>query len=84
MPIFIYEAFDSEGTLHKGSKDAGSESEVRQYLRSKNLFPKEIRTSRFTQVKISRGEKTKKIKLPQLIIIWLIKLDTILRVYCLF
>ena len=64
MPIFIYEAFDSEGTLHKGSKDAGSESEVRQYLRGKNLFPKEIRTSRFTQVKIAGGEKTRKIKLP--------------------
>ena len=66
MPIFIYEAFDSEGAIHKGSKDAGSDSEVRQYLRSKNLFPKEIRTSRFTKVKIAGGEKTRKIKLPNL------------------
>jgi len=67
MPIFIYEAFDSEGALHKGSKDAGTESEVRQYLRSKDLFPKEIRTSRFTQVKIAGGEKTRKIKLPNFV-----------------
>jgi len=64
MPIFIYEAFDTDGALHKGTKDAGSESEVRQYLRGKDLFPKEIRTSRFTQVKIAGGKKTKKIKLP--------------------
>ncbi len=67
MPIYKYEAFDSEGVLQKGSKDAGSESEVRQYLRSKDLFPKEIRTSRFTQVKIDGGEKTRKIKLPNFI-----------------
>ena len=63
MPIFLYEAFDSEGVLHKGSKDAGTESEVRQFLRGKDLFPKEIRTSRFTQVKIAGGEKTKIFKL---------------------
>ena len=63
MPIYNYQAFDDEGTLHKGTKDAASESEVRQYLRSKDLFPKEIRSSRFTRVKISAGEKTGKIKL---------------------
>ena len=65
MPIYNYQAFDGEGTLHKGTKDAASESEVRQYLRSKDLFPKEIRSRRFTRVKISAGEKTGKIKLPK-------------------
>ena len=63
MPIFIYEAFDSEGILHKGKKDAGSEFEVRQYLRNNELFPKEIRASRFSRVKSSSEEKTRKLKL---------------------
>ena len=63
--VDFQQAFDGEGTLHKGTKDAASESEVRQYLRSKDLFPKEIRSSRFTRVKISAGEKTGKIKLPK-------------------
>ena len=49
MPIYNYQAFDGEGTLHKGTKDAASESEVRQFLRSKDLFPKEIRTSDLLQ-----------------------------------
>ena len=65
MPIYNYQAFDGEGTLHKGTTDAATESEVRQYLRSKDLFPKEIRTSRFTRVKLSGGEKSTKIKLPK-------------------
>ncbi len=65
MPIYNYQAFDGEGTLHKGTKDAATESEVRQFLRSKDLFPKEIRTSRFTRVKLPGGEKTSKIKLPE-------------------
>ncbi len=65
MPIYNYQAFDGEGTLHKGTRDAATESEVRQYLRSKDLFPKEIRTSRFTRVKLSGGEKSTKIKLPK-------------------
>ena len=64
MPIFIYEAFDSEGVLHKGRKDAGSELEVRQYLRNNELFPKEIRTSRFSRVKSKDAEQTIKIKFP--------------------
>ena len=51
MPIYNYQAFDAEGTLHKGSKDAASESEVRQFLRSRELFPKEIRTSRLNKAK---------------------------------
>ena len=42
MPIYNYQAFDAEGTLHKGSKDADSESEVRQYLRSRDLFPRKF------------------------------------------
>ena len=64
MPIYNYQAFDGEGTLHKGKKDAATESEVRQYLRSKDLFPKEIRTSRFTGVKLHGDEKSTKIKIP--------------------
>ena len=40
MPIYNYQAFDGEGTLHKGSKDAASESEVRQFLRSRELSPR--------------------------------------------
>ena len=64
MPIYNYQAFDGEGPLHKGTKDATSESEVRQFLRSKDLFPKEIRTSRFTSVKISGVNKSGKFKLP--------------------
>ena len=66
MPIYNYQAFDGEGTLHKGTKDAATETEVRQYLRSKDLFPKEIRTSRFTGVKLPGGEKSTKIKIPKL------------------
>jgi len=63
MPIYNYQAFDSEGTLHKGTKDASSEPEVRQFLRTKGLFPKEIRSSRFTSVKLTGGEKSGKKKL---------------------
>ncbi len=66
MPIYNYQAFDGEGTLHKGTKDAASESEVRQFLRSRDLFPKEIRTSRFTRAKISASENSSKIKFPKL------------------
>ncbi len=62
MPIYNYQAFDSEGTLHKGNKDAASESEVRQFLRTKGLFPKEIRSSRFTSVKLTGDEKLGKKK----------------------
>jgi len=65
MPIYNYQAFDGEGTLHKGTKDASSEFEVRQFLRNKDLFPKEIRTSRFTRVKHKKEEKTRKIKFPK-------------------
>ena len=65
MPIYHYQAFDSEGTLHKGTKDAASESEVRQFLRTKGLFPKEIRSSRFTSVKLTGDEKLGKKKLPK-------------------
>ena len=61
MPIFHYQAFDATGALHKGTQDAANESEVRQLLRSKELFPKEIRTSRFTRksnkAKTSEGFK---------------------------
>ena len=65
MPIYNYQAFDGEGTLHKGTKDAISESEVRQFLRSKDLFAKEIRTSRFTSGKVSGINKSGKFKLSR-------------------
>ena len=66
MPIYNYQAFDAEGTLHKGSKDAASESEVRQFLRSRELFPKEIRTSRLYKANFGKGRDSGKIKIPKL------------------
>ncbi len=66
MPIYNYQAFDTEGTLHKGSKDAASESEVRQFLRSRELFPKEIRTSRLYKTNFGKVNDSGKIKLPKL------------------
>tara|TARA_B100000945_G_C20389847_1_gene601644 strand:- start:113 stop:1360 length:1248 start_codon:yes stop_codon:yes gene_type:complete len=66
MPIYNYQAFDTEGTLHKGSKDAASESEVRQFLRSRELFPKEIRTSRFYKANFGKVSDSGKIKISKL------------------
>ncbi len=66
MPIYNYQAFDAEGTLHKGSKDAASESEVRQFLRSRELFPKEIRTRRLYKANFGKGSNSGKIKIPKL------------------
>ena len=48
MPLYQYQAFDRAGVLHKGSEDAVSESDLRQRLRSQQLYPKEIRVSRNT------------------------------------
>ena len=67
MPIYNYQAFETEGTLHKGSKDAASESEVRQFLRSRALFPKEIRTSRIYKANFGKGRDSGKIKIPKLL-----------------
>ena len=64
MPIFHYQAFDATGALHKGTQDAANESEVRQLLRSKDLFPKEIRTSRFTR-KSNKAKSSEVFKLPE-------------------
>ena len=64
MPIFHYQAFDATGALHKGTQDAANESEVRQLLRSKDLFPKEIRTSRFTR-KSNKAKSSEGFKLPE-------------------
>ncbi len=64
MPIFHYQAFDASGALHKGTQDAANESEVRQLLRSKELFPKEIRTSRFTR-KSNKAKSSEGFKLPE-------------------
>ncbi len=48
MPLYQYQAFDQAGVLRKGSEDAVSESDLRQRLRSQQLYPKEIRVSRNT------------------------------------
>ena len=48
MPLYQYQAFDQAGVLHKGSEDAVSENDLRQRLRSQQLYPKEIRVSRNT------------------------------------
>ena len=48
MPLYQYQAFDQTGVLRKGSEDAVSESDLRQRLRSQQLYPKEIRVSRNT------------------------------------
>ena len=64
MPIFHYQAFDATGALHKGTQDAANESEVHQLLRSKDLFPKEIRTSRFTR-KSNKDKTSEGFKLPE-------------------
>ena len=48
MPLYQYQAFDQAGVLRKGSEDAVSESDLRQRLRSQQLYPKEIRISRNT------------------------------------
>ena len=48
MPLYQYQAFDQAGDLRKGSEDAVSESDLRQRLRSQQLYPKEIRVSRNT------------------------------------
>ena len=64
MPIFHYQAFDATGALHKGTQDAANESEVRQLLRSKDLFPREIRTSRFTR-KSNKAKTSEGFKLPE-------------------
>lgn len=67
MPIFHYQALDPGGTLHKGSQDAASETEVRQFLREKQWFPTEIRTSRFAFSRRKSGGTGKTtLKLPKL------------------
>ena len=52
------------GHCTKGTQDAANESEVRQLLRSKDLFPKEIRTSRFTR-KSNKAKTSEGFKLPE-------------------
>ena len=48
MPIYHYQAYDPQGRLHKGTQDAASTAEVQQFLRARDWYPKEIRTSRFS------------------------------------
>ena len=67
MPIFHYQALDPSGTLHKGSQDATSKTEVRQFLREKQWFPTEIRTSRFAFSRRKSGGTSKtSFQLPKL------------------
>ncbi len=69
MPIFHYQAYDDQGRLQKGSQDASSEAEVQQWLRAKNWFPKDIRTSRFTlgtRSAPSGAKGRKRFQLPKL------------------
>jgi type II secretory pathway component PulF len=55
MPIYHYQALDSSGQVHKGSLDAASINEVRQNLKSQQLFPTEVKLSRFSRTG-RRGE----------------------------
>ena len=69
MPIFHYQAYDDQGRLQKGSQDATSEAEVQQWLRSKNWFPKDIRTSRFAlggRKVAAETKRRKRFQLPKL------------------
>ena len=45
MPLFYYTAMDSKGKEQKGKKEAGSEEEVQQFLKSQGLFPTSIKNS---------------------------------------
>lgn len=49
MSFYSYQALDQHGKLQKGTYDAGSESEVRQHLRSLDWYPTEIKISRFSK-----------------------------------
>ena len=51
MPLFQYRAFDPNEKLHKGTHQAASESEVQQFLRSHDLYPVEIKLTRFSKNK---------------------------------
>ena len=51
MPLYQYRAFDHSEKLHKGTHHASSESEVQQFLRSNNLYPIEIKLTRFSRNK---------------------------------
>ncbi len=47
MPIFQYKAFDNSGRQKKGTYDASSPQEVRQYIQSQQWHPVEITESHF-------------------------------------
>jgi type II secretory pathway component PulF len=46
MPLYHYQAFDPAGALCRGAEDAATEGELRQRLRSRQLYPKEIKLAR--------------------------------------
>ncbi|MBF0236926.1 MAG: type II secretion system F family protein [SAR324 cluster bacterium] len=49
MPIYTYQALDTRGKIKRGSLDAASVQEIRQHLKSQQLFPTEIKLSRFSK-----------------------------------
>lgn len=51
MPLYQYRAYGANEKLQKGTHDAASESEVRQYLRTNHLYPVEIKLTRFSKNK---------------------------------
>ncbi|MBF0288420.1 MAG: type II secretion system F family protein [SAR324 cluster bacterium] len=51
MPIYQYRAFGKNEEMHKGTHDAASEGEVHQFLRTQNLYPIEIKPTRFSKHK---------------------------------
>ena len=51
MPLYQYRAYGAHDKIHKGTHDATSENEVRQYLRAHDLYPVEIKLTRFSKTK---------------------------------
>ncbi len=60
MPLYQYRAFDANEKLRKGTHQAASESEVQQFLRSHDLYPVEIKLTRFSEHKINQQSQTRK------------------------
>ena len=55
MPIYHYQALDSRGQIHKGKQDGASEHEIRQWLKSQQLYPTEVKISRFSRRDQGKG-----------------------------
>lgn len=48
MPIYHYLAYARDGRQIRGTRDAATESELRQFLREQQLYPREIKTKRLS------------------------------------